>query len=112
MYILTEEKQSINIKQEVTVKSRNGRGEYVDRKRNKYGPPYVKPWKNENESFDKKWALCLNMVVPSADKKSVEISVICIAVFNTIDLANLALNSIRDAIKYDIGWDAEAYKNA
>ena len=103
MYILTEEKQSINLNQEVTVKSRNGRGEYIDSKRKKYSSPYVKPWENENKSFDEKWALCLNMVVPSDDKRSVEISVICIAVFDAIDPANKALVDLRSAIKSEKG---------
>ena len=104
MYILTEEKQSINLSKKERVQIQHGSNpKFSDR--NKYGSPYVKPWKEEDDSFDRKWSLCINVLEPRDEK-----SVICIAVFDTIELANLALGSVRQAIKSDEGWDAEAYK--
>ena len=105
MYILTEEKQSINLSERERVQTQHGSHPKYEN-RNKYGSPYVKPWKNENDSFDGKWALCINVLEPSDER-----SVICVAVFDTVYLANLALSSVNGALKSQAGWDAEAYKN-
>ena len=105
MYILTEEKQSIDYSETVRVQTKHGSHPEF-RNKNKHGDPYVKPWENEKNSFDKKWALCLNVLEPS-DKREV----ICIAVFDTVYLANNALSNLRSSIKSQQGWDAEAYKN-
>ena len=106
MYILTEEKQSIDLLKRERIRTSTGSSGDKYENRSKYGSPYVKPWKNENDSFDKKWALCLNVLEPSDER-----AVICIAVFDTVDLANSALASLRAAIEKKKGWDAEAYKN-
>ena len=105
MYILTEEKQSINLSKKERVQTGYGSNGKIYEVRSKYGSAYIKPWKNESDSFDSKWALYIDVLEPQDEK-----SVICIAVFDTVHLANLALLSLRNAIKAHTGWDAEAYK--
>ena len=106
MYILTEEKRSLNLSEKVRVQTSHGSNpQYGDR--DKYGSPYVKPWEDKSGSFNSKWALCINVLHPRDEQ-----SVICISVFDTVYKANLALQSVREAIQAHRGWDAEADKKS
>ena len=108
MYILTEDKQSINLSEQVRVQAQHGSNPKYSN-RNKYGNPYVRPWKNKGELFDRKWALCINVL---EKKNEDEKSVICVAVFDNVQISNSGLNSVRKSIELKQGWDASVFKEA
>ena len=107
MYILTEEKLSIDTSEKVRVRAGSTASGPKFENKFKYGSPYVKPWEDSIGSFDGKWALCIDELHSSDEQ-----SVICIAVFDTVYKANLALQSVRKAKEANKGWDAEAYKKS
>lgn len=75
----------------------------------KYSSPYIKPYKNSKGEYGDKWGLYV-LDRKHHDAKDDTSELILIADFDNVNLANAALNSLRQAIKDNLGWDASLYK--